>query len=64
MFVAMQLLQSRPNQVQVNVDVFDVMKQKYPENYAEFDAFVISGCVSAAYDPDPWIHRLQVLIDR
>ena len=44
------------------MEVYDVTKQHYPEDYSKIDAVVISGSVSAAYDKDAWIERLQVLV--
>ena len=55
-----KLLQSKPEHAQVEIDVFDVVQQRYPEDYSKVDAVVISGSISAAYDPDPWIQRLMV----
>jgi GMP synthase-like glutamine amidotransferase len=46
----------------MEIDVYDVMKEKYPSDYSQVDAVIISGSTSSAYDADAWIQRLQVNI--
>lgn len=41
---------------------FDVVKGEYPENAAYFDAILITGAAAAAYDDEPWIHRLDAYV--
>ncbi|KAF1835598.1 class I glutamine amidotransferase-like protein [Decorospora gaudefroyi] len=41
---------------------FDVTRNEYPTSLSEFDAIVISGSASSAYDDLPWIRKLTTWV--
>lgn len=41
---------------------FDVQKSQYPSSLSNYDAIIISGSASSAYDDEPWIHALTEYI--
>ncbi|WP_119344058.1 glutamine amidotransferase-related protein [Facilibium subflavum] len=45
----------------VDLAVFDVTAQQYPESWADFDGFIITGSKAACFDKAPWI---ELLIDK
>jgi GMP synthase-like glutamine amidotransferase len=47
-----------PQMIIQSID-FEVQKSQYPESLALFDALIISGSASSAYDNQPWIHTLH-----
>ena len=43
---------------------YDVLRQHYPENIDEMDAYLITGSQFSAYDDHPWIHQLCQFIQQ
>lgn len=41
---------------------FDVQKGEYPPSLDDFDALIISGSASSAYDDEPWVRQLEAYI--
>lgn len=41
---------------------FDVQRMCYPSNDGEYDGFLVPGCLSSAYDNEPWISTLSEYI--
>ena len=46
----------------VDLDVFDVIKGEYPNNYDIYDGFIITGSKFAAFDNVDWIIKLKYAI--
>jgi GMP synthase-like glutamine amidotransferase len=61
-----QLLCNAARTVSPNLEIisqdFNVMKSEYPSDLSEFDAILISGSASSAYDDLDWIHTLKAYI--
>lgn len=55
MFVRFLSQQSMP----VRCDIYDVVSEHYPEQDAEYDAFLITGSKADSFGTDPWIVRLR-----
>ncbi|MED7788751.1 type 1 glutamine amidotransferase [Francisella sp. 19X1-34] len=45
--------------VVVDLDIFDVTEQEYPENYDIYDGFIITGSKATAFDDLAWIAKLR-----
>ncbi|KAK7431553.1 hypothetical protein QQZ08_001771 [Neonectria magnoliae] len=41
---------------------FDVVLGEYPESTADFDAMIVTGSASSAYDDQPWINKLDAYL--
>ncbi len=47
---------------ELDFEYFDIIKQQYPENIEQCDAYLITGSKFSAYDDLPWIHKLKQYI--
>ena len=45
--------------VVVDLDIFDVTEQEYPESYDIYDGFIITGSKATAFDNLAWITKLK-----
>src|SRR5262249_50589684 len=43
---------------------FDIQAGHYPPSAGAFDAILVTGSSSSAYDPDPWIAELRAWLIR
>jgi GMP synthase-like glutamine amidotransferase len=43
----------------VNIDVFNVISQNYPNNFNDYDGFIITGSRATAFVQQPWIKSLE-----
>ncbi|KAH6896823.1 class I glutamine amidotransferase-like protein [Thelonectria olida] len=41
---------------------FDVVQGDYPESLSGFDAILVTGSASSAYNDEPWIHKLDAYL--
>jgi GMP synthase-like glutamine amidotransferase len=46
----------------IDIDVFDVTIGEYPDNYDEYDGFIITGSKATAFEKEPWIVELKIRI--
>jgi GMP synthase-like glutamine amidotransferase len=44
------------------IDLYNAKEEEYPNDWTSYDGVIIPGSFSAAYDVDPWIVRLQSVI--
>jgi GMP synthase-like glutamine amidotransferase len=44
------------------IDLYNAKEEEYPDDWTSYDGVIIPGSFSAAYDDDPWIVRLQSVI--
>lgn len=47
-----------------NLTAFDVTKEEYPSNPADFDLFIITGSKFSCYENLPWITKLKEFVKR
>jgi GMP synthase-like glutamine amidotransferase len=47
---------------EIRLHVFSAPEMEYPNDWNTFDGILIPGSFSSAYDTDPWIERLKVVI--
>lgn len=51
-----------PNEIRIDHEVFDVVRQEYPASIADFDAIIITASSAASYDQEPWIRTLEAYL--
>lgn len=43
----------------LNFKTYNVLRQQYPDDIDEVDAYILTGSKSSVYDPDAWIFKLN-----
>jgi len=57
-------LSGSDERIEIETDVFNVLKEEYPSQPSHYAGFVITGAKASAYDNTPWITRLSREIRR